>query len=47
MFILYLQKYFRVTDLNSRVDTRVAANVDGPTDVQRKTGSLYRAMPKG
>ena len=42
-------KGFRVTDLNSRVDARVVANVDGRTDEQtngRKSGSLYRAMPE-
>ena len=47
-----LSKYlkgFRVTDLNSRVDTRVVANVDGRTyrrTYTRKTGSQYRAMPE-
>ena len=35
----------RVTDMNSRVDARVVANVDGRTN-RRKTGSLYRAMPE-
>ena len=36
-------------DLNSRVDARVVANVDGRTYRsmnERKTVSLYRAMPK-
>ena len=38
-------KGFRVTDLNSKVDTRVVANVDGRT-YGRKTRSLYRALPE-
>ena len=38
-------KGFRVTDLNSRVDARVVANVDGRT-YGRKTGSIYRTMPE-
>ena len=36
-------------DLNSRVDARVIANVDGRTDRHTagcKTGSLYRAKPE-
>ena len=38
-------KGFRVTDLDSRVDARVVANVDRQTNGQ-KTGSLYHAMPE-
>ena len=48
---------FRVTDLNSRVDARMVANVDDSTDGRTygrtdkrtdrwKTGPLYRAVPK-
>ena len=36
---------FRATDLHTRVDARVVANVDGRTN-GLKTGSLYRAMPE-
>ena len=36
-----ISKGFRDTDLDSRVDTRVVANIDGRTNVC-KTRSLYR-----
>ena len=46
-------KDFRVTDLNSRVDARVVANVDGWMYGRTygwmnrlKTGTLYHAMPE-
>ena len=53
-FYASISNGFRVTDLKSRVNARVAANVDngqteGHTDTRMngwKTGSLYRAMPK-
>ena len=37
---------FRVTDLDSRVDARVVANVDSGRTNRQNTGSLYHAMPE-
>ena len=44
-FCQSISKGFRVTDLNIRIDARVAANVDTRTN-RRKIGSLYRVMPE-
>ena len=43
MFCESISKSVRVTDPNSRVDTKVFANADGQTNGQ-KSGSLYHAM---
>ena len=40
-----IAKGFRETDLNSRVNAKVVANVDGQTNERTESGSLYRAMP--
>ena len=44
--VLLISKGFGVMDLDSRVDARVVANVDGRMYERTETVSLYSAMPE-